>query len=60
MLNYKLILYAIYFILLDTNIMNFHDAYDNSFHYISLIFVTLSIIKDIYDLFKKYKKKQSL
>lgn len=59
MKNYKLILYAIYFILIDTNKMSFKDipGYSNLFYFISLILVILSIGQDLYEISKKFKNK---
>lgn len=59
MKNYKLILYAIYFILMDTNQMSFNEitGYKNLFYFISLIFVGLSIAQDLYGLSKRFKNK---
>lgn len=59
MKNFKLILYGIYFILLDTNKMSYKDnaGYGNIFYFVSLIFVLFSIIQDLYELNKRFNTK---
>lgn len=54
----KLLLYAIYFILLNIYKVSFVEVPGDNYliYYISLILITLSIIKDIYSGIKNIKK----
>ncbi len=58
MKNYKLLLYAIYFLLLNINKMSFKDVSGNNniTYIISLILITLSIVSDLSSIIKIYRK----